>query len=352
MKRILAFVLVVLMLLPFAGACGQSELQEQTKAAEETVTETKVETAEAEETEPAGMVPQSDYEKKVTRILVLGNSGSNDVFFQLGRVFNAQGFGGKQYTLAFLYYSGCKFSQHVEFMNRNDPVYDYRKTNDVGYVTETGTTMEHALEDEQWDVILLHPGGSDDLTHKDLKKAFRKQIEEYVNEHVPTEHVFGYLHRATNPDDEVFFSPDWWRQPPEGFRATQKKNYGTEDYLERYKIEMDLAKANILSDPTYEYTINTASGMAYAHKILGVSQTALYRDYTHLSDLGRVLSAYCLYAQFTGEAIEEVKLDSVPAKARQAHYQSQGDLVLTEDLKHIIKESANFSLQHPWEIPS
>ncbi|MBR3837559.1 MAG: DUF4886 domain-containing protein [Clostridia bacterium] len=352
MKRVLALLLVLITLLPLACACGQSELKAEETAQAETKTEAAAETVTEAATETAGMKPQSDYEKKITRILVLGNSGSNDVFFQLGRVFNAQGFGGKQYTLAFLYYSGCKFSQHVEFMRQDAPVYDYRKTNDVGYTTVAGATMKEALKDEQWDVILLHPGGSDDLTHENLKESFRKQIEEYVNEHVPTEHAFGYLHRATNPDDEVFFSSDWWRQPPEGFRSNQKKNYGTEDYMERYKIEMNLAKAHILTDPTYEYTINTASGMAYAHKILGVSQTALYRDYTHLTDLGRVISAYCLYAQFTGEAIEEVKLDSVPAKARQAHYQSQGDLVLTEDLKHIIKESANFSLQNPWEIPS
>jgi hypothetical protein len=89
--------------------------------------------------------------------------------------------------------------------------------------------------------------------------------------------------------------------------------------------------------------------MYYAQEVLGIAQTALYRDYTHLSDLGRVLAAYCFYVQFTGEAIDEVKLDRIPAKARQSRYQALGDLVLTEDLKYTIKEAANYSLEHPWE---
>ena len=39
----------------------------------------------------------------------------------------------------------------------------------------------------------------------------------------------------------------------------------------------------------------------------------------------------------------------IPAKSRQKRYQADGDLVLTEELKHVIKESANYSLEHPWD---
>ncbi|MBR7164907.1 MAG: hypothetical protein IKD18_01375, partial [Clostridia bacterium] len=123
MKRILAFVLVVLMLLPFAGACGQSELKIEETAASETVGETEEkgdaaesETATVTEEKPAEPKPQSPYEQSVTRILIIGNSASNDVFALLDKVFQAQGFGGKSYTLSYLYYSGCTFAQHVNFM--------------------------------------------------------------------------------------------------------------------------------------------------------------------------------------------------------------------------------------------
>jgi hypothetical protein len=219
-------------------------------------------------------------------------------------------------------------------------------------MVNTNSTLKYALEDKQWDVILLHPGTTPDLTHEDLRYSLRKQIEAYVNEHVPTEHVFGYLHRAPSPDDEVFFSPDWWAKYPKNFFEELQECYDTanpKDYMERYQIELDRVKTNILTDPTYEYPINTATGIAYAHKGMGVPQTELYRDYIHLSDFGRVLAAYTFYAQFTGEPIDEVKLDKVPAAARFEHYRSEGDLVLTEEMKNVIKESANYALEHPWD---
>ena len=266
-------------------------------------------------------------------------------------MFKAQGFGGKRYVLGFLYYSGCNFSQHVEFSRLNDPVYDYYKTSSDGYTCEELTTMKHALTDQQWDVIFLHPGGADDLLHKDLKLSFRRQIEEYVNKHVPTEHVFGFHLRCPNPTENDFFSSSWWRKPPAGYREKLIKAYGVHDFMTQYSMNVNAVKTHILTDPLYEYNICTGAGFVYAHKYLGVSQFALYRDYTHLSDFGRVLAAYCFYTQFTGEPIEEVKLDKIPARARQSHYQADGDLIITEELKTVIKESANYALEHPWDIP-
>ncbi|MBR7164906.1 MAG: DUF4886 domain-containing protein [Clostridia bacterium] len=348
MKRILAFVLVVLMLLPFASACGQSELKiEETVAAE---TETEAETAEeveVSETETVAMTPQSPYEQSITRILILGSSSSNDVFFQLGRVFKAQGFGGKKYTLGFLYYSGCEFSEHVEFLSMNKPVYDYYKTSGEAYVREEESTMKHALADEAWDVIILHPGSAD-LKSEDLNLSFRRKIEAFVNEHVPTVHEFGFHLRCPNPNDPEIWGEDWPVQPPKGYRERLEEQFNFDPAVQ-YAKNLAVVQKNILTDPTYVHNVCTGAGMYYAQEVLGIAQTALYRDYTHLSDLGRVLAAYCFYVQFTGEAIDEVKLDRIPAKARQSRYQALGDLVLTEDLKYTIKEAANYSLEHPWE---
>ncbi len=356
MKRMLALILTVFTLLPLICSCGQGSLKmieseaAETEALVETETENEMET-EAETTadmsaEETEMIPQSPYEQSVTRILILGNSASNDVFFQLGRVFNAQGFGGKKYTLAFLYYSGCSFSQHVAFMNQNAAVYDYRKTGSTSYTTVADTTMQYALEDEQWDVILLHPGGG--IESSDLQLDLRREIEAYVNEHVPTEHVFGFHMRCANPNDPAIWGEDWPVRPPAGYRERLEQYYNFDPVVQYEKI-CRVAKTHILTDPTYVHTISTASGVYYAQQVLGVAQTALYRDYTHLSDFGRVLTAYCFYAQFTGEPIDEVKLDMIPAKSRQKRYQADGDLVLTEELKHVIKESANYSLEHPWD---
>ena len=356
MKRILAFVLVVLMLLPFAGACGQSELKIEETAASETVGETEEkgdaaesETATVTEEKPAEPKPQSPYEQSVTRILIIGNSASNDVFALLDKVFQAQGFGGKSYTLSYLYYSGCTFAQHVNFMKNNSPVYDYYKvSNGTSKTKDTEKTLKYALEDEAWDVIFLHPRGEEDVLHSDLQLELRRKIEAYVDQYVPTEHVFGFHLRAVCPNDPEFYSGNWPVTPPAGYRERMEEYYNF-DHSVQFSKGAEAVRTHILTDPTYKYNISTAAAVYYAQERMGIAQTALYRDYTHLSDLGRVIAAYSFYAQFTGEPIEEVKLDAVPAKSRQSRYQSLGDLVLTEDLKHVIKESANYALEHPWD---
>ncbi|MBR2615812.1 MAG: DUF4886 domain-containing protein [Clostridia bacterium] len=368
MKRILALLLIVATLLPLACACTPVKLEEKfdetvTTAETETKnkitekpapaeTETKGENAaetEPDETEGTGMKPQSPYEQSVTKILIIGNSASNDVFTLLDRVFKAQGFGGKKYTLGYLYYSGCTFTQHVDFMNNNSAVYDYYKVSSTTAKTkEPKSTMKKALKDEQWDVIFLHPRGEEDVLHSDLQLKLRRQIEAYVNKCVPTEHVFGFHLRAVCPNDPEIYGPDWPVQAPAGYRERMEQYYGFDPAVQ-YAKSTEAVKTHILPDSTYAYKICTASCLYYAQEILGVPQTELYRDYTHLSDFGRVLAAYSFYAQFTGEPIDEVKLDRIPAKARQKRYQALGDLVLTEEMKQIIKESANHALEHPWD---
>jgi sortase B len=148
--------------------------------------ETKVETEKETEalTTPGEMIPQSAYEQGITKILIIGNSASNDVFMLLDRVFKAQGFGGKRYMLAYLYYSGCTFTQHVNFMNNNAPVYDYYKVSDITSKSkETEATMKYALEDEPWDVIFLHPGGTDDILHADFQREYSYGGIPFVDAH-------------------------------------------------------------------------------------------------------------------------------------------------------------------------
>ena len=285
--------------------------------------------------------------EKALKILILGNSASNDIFFQLGRVFKAQGF-GKPYVLGFLYHSGCQFQQHVGYFTQNEYAYDYYKTSDTTYQRVRPSTMEYALRDEPWDIVFLQPGGTEDILHSDFQRDSRRKIEAYVNENVPNAHEFGFHLRCPNPNDPEIWGEGWPVHPPEGYREKLTKCYGF-DPENQFRMTVEACKANILTDPTYKHCICTGAGMFYAQKVLGVPQTSLYRDYTHLHDFGRVLTAYCFYAQLMGEPIDEVKLDLVPATSRQKRYQAEGDLVLTSEQKRIIKESANYALEHPWD---
>ena len=364
-KRILAFLLCLVMLLPLVS-CAAPTLIAQDRLNETVEEETKPDgkkenpegklpplnqttTKEEGGLGGGGMMTQSPYEQKVTKILILGNSHTNDVFFQLGRVFNAQGFDGQPYMLGFLYYSGCRLTQHVGFLNNNKAVYDYYKTTGTSYSKQEECTMKKALEDEAWDYIFLHPGGAGDMLDDDLQLEFRRRIEEYVHEHVKTEHQIAWHFSWPSPVDPTFYSKDYWRQPPATYKQNYIDNYGF-DPIRQHTMNTEAIKKNILGDPTYVKTICTGSGIVYARQVLKVPELELYRDYTHLNDFGRVLAAYCFYAQFTGKPIEEVLLEKVPAGSRQSHYSSLGDLVLTDEQKRIIKESANYSLEHPWDV--
>ncbi|MBR3838053.1 MAG: DUF4886 domain-containing protein [Clostridia bacterium] len=284
------------------------------------------------------------------KFLILGNSHSNDVCHHLSRVFNAQGY-EQPYTIGFLYYSGCLIRQHVDFSAQNQSVYDYYRSNGDGTNTrKRGYTMQGALEDQDWDMIFLQPGKRDMQAEK-LNLEARRSLEEYVNAHVPSEHVFAWHTSWPNPNDEKFFSDDWWRKPPKTIKSFLVEAYGHDPFVQ-FGVYTNTAKENILPDPTYTKHICTGAAIFYAAHVLKIPQDRIYRDYTHLSDFGRIMASYTFYAQFTGKPIEEVKLDMLPAQYRQAHYVPEGDLILDAEMKEIIKTCANYALEYPWEVPA
>ncbi|MBR7165701.1 MAG: DUF4886 domain-containing protein [Clostridia bacterium] len=348
MKRIFTLLLTFVTVLPLMFACGGSELSVEVTQEE---TETVLSETTAEEvtlTKQEGYLPQSQPEQNVTRILIIGNSHSNDMFFQLARVFDAQGF-EKRYTLGFLYYSGCNQYQHVHFAENNMPVYDYYESNEVNYDCMETCTMEYALKDHQWDMVFFQCGGTD-FQDETLAQKHRDRLMELVDQHLKTEHVFGWHASWPNPNDPEIWSNNWPVKPPAGHKEKLTEQYGL-DPVRQFSHYIRLTEKNVISDPRYTYAFSAGSAILYANRVLGIDQKELYRDYTHLSDFGRVIASYAFYAQLTGKPIEEVKLDKVPAKKRQSRYQSLGDLILTEDMKRIVKESANYSLENTWTVP-
>ena len=74
----------------------------------------------------------------------------------------------------------------------------------------------------------------------------------------------------------------------------------------------------------------------------------MYRDYTHLSDYGRLLVAYQWYAQLMGlEKIETVKVDALPANLHQdkSMYPAMPDYTNTQEMKEeagqLLEENAD-----------
>ena len=90
----------------------------------------------------------------------------------------------------------------------------------------------------------------------------------------------------------------------------------------------------------------------YAHAVLGVPQLELWRDYTHLDDYGRLIAAYTFYAQLTGKEVTQINLDKIPASLRHRYTRSEGDLIITEEMKQVIIGAANAAREDPWTVPT
>lgn len=101
-------------------------------------------------------------EDKVLKVLAIGNSHAEDSVLLLREVFNAEGFGEyDDVILGYMYIGGCTVSQHAKNVLENLPYTWYEKNENGSWHKYTAdanpekTTLQYALQDEDWDVVLL-----------------------------------------------------------------------------------------------------------------------------------------------------------------------------------------------------
>ena len=281
-------------------------------------------------------------------ILIVGNSHSTDTFQLLAEAFRDQ-MPQQDIAAASLYYSGCSIHQHNNHADTNAPVYRYTINKNGQEEVTYHVTMEHGLRDQKWDIIMLQAAKPD--RDDTLNLAGRRKLEAYIASLVTNPYVLAWHNTWPSPDDETFFSPDWVRQPPAGYKENLQRLYGF-NTVNQASIMVTTTVKSILPDETYTYKINTGAAIMHAHCIQGIPQLEIWRDYTHLSDLGRLIAAYAMYAQLTGKPITQIGMDTVPVSRRHAQFQHLGDLQVTEEMKKIIISAANYALENPWFVPA
>lgn len=281
------------------------------------------------------------------KILMVGNSHSVDAFHFLCDAYKDQT-GGKKIVTGVIYYSGCPISKHVVFYHNQAAVYRYYKNANGEYSVTKELRMEEILADQEWDTVFLQAAKSD--LDDTLNESGRRELESIVNRHVKNPHEFMWHTSWPSPNDEIFFSPDYVRQPPAGYKENLIRLYGFHP-IRQFTVLTDKAKQHILNDSVYTKAVCTGSAVMNAHVTQKRPQTDLWRDYTHLNDFGRLIVAYAMVAQLTGRKIQTVGIDSVPQNFRHAQYQHLGDMEVTQEMKQIIIEAANHSLEHPWLVP-
>ncbi|MBO5837843.1 MAG: hypothetical protein J6Q92_08175, partial [Oscillospiraceae bacterium] len=71
----------------------------------------------------------------------------------------------------------------------------------------------------------------------------------------------------------------------------------------------------------------------------------LYRDYTHMSDFGRLMTSYLWFATITGKTeIDNVNIDVIPKYSRVEQNWPQGDMEVTQDMKDMIQEAVKHAV--------
>ena len=330
MKRLIAYLLCLITAFSLC-ACGSN-------------------TAEPSEPTTEPRPTQSSEEQQVEKILIIGNSHSGDTFWLLQEVFDAHYEG--QIRLGYLYYSGCTIAQHVKFSSNNEPVYIYRTiTNGEDNWTEVrDATMEYALKDQQWDVIVLQGAGADRKKDQ-YNLADRRTLEAYVEKYVAQPFTFIWNSTWANPNDGPVFAPDWPVQPPAGYVDNLKNSYGW-DAKVQFSGVISAMNDYIVTDNTYTKVLSPGTAIMQAVFMQERPQTEIYRDYTHLTDFARLMASYAFFTQYTGQKVDEIKIDTIPAGLRIPRYQGEGELIITDEMKAIILEAVNYAFDNTFTVPS
>ena len=299
----------------------------------------------AETTEPAPT--QTPEEQEILKILIVGNSHSGDTFWLLKEVFTDQYEG--DVALGYLYYSGCSVTQHVQFGKSRDTVYSYHYNSDGQWQSYDSVDLQTALTNQPWDYVVIQPDGDDRLL-ENWNEAKRRELESIIAEYVPQPYKLICHTTWANPDDDMFYAEDWpYQKPPKGYKDNLIRRYGFDAEVQFEEVITD-GLSYLVTDDAYEKKICTGTAIMHALWRQNRPIDEIHRDYTHLTDFGRLIASYTFFAQFTGQKITEVGIDTVPTSLRHKLFRQFGDLEITEEMKQVIIEAANYALDHPWEV--
>lgn len=308
------------------------------------------------QTEPAATeLTQSPEEAAVYKILMIGQSLAQDTVWQLYNVLKAE-MPDKEFFVADIYAS-IALGDHKKNILENAAVYHYYEFSAAGKTHTESYTIDAALKAQQWDLIIFN-----DATYPSTQEAeFLDGDHAFMIEHIRKTAAPGFrlAYNATwaNPTSAELYKPER-RQPPESFRGNYMSRFNGNRNL-YYSMICENMKKYIETNEEFDLVFHTGTAIQYASETHGVPEADpnrnydLYRDYVHLSDLGRLIAAYQVYAQYFGlEELTSVNLDVVEANMRATYREEAfGDLVLTQQHKDAIIASVNYALKNPNTIP-
>jgi len=305
-------------------------------------------------------------EEGTLKILSLGHSHGLDGSTLLYEVFKSE-MPEQDVVVGALYYSGCRIRQHADFLTRNAPVYTYykkdsRNENGEWNVAIKESTGLYALQDEQWDVIVIQDANYD----AGMEDAYN--VKNYMT-------VLNYLYNNqehkprilfhmtwTNPDDyENYISESSSLSHPDlgWYKPYMESRYADENGVFQREIHIDKILSytekyledctEFLGEKYIESVIPAATAVEYAQYVCGRTDAEIYRDWTHMNDYGRMIVAYTWYARIMQlDQISKVNMLEVPAGAHQKNSKFPADLKFDEQMRADALASVNFALANPY----
>ena len=320
-------------------------------------------------------------EKGTLKVLVLGNSHGLDATNLLAEVFYQERVAGnhdQDVLIAALYYSGCRVDQHHSFLSGNQKVYSYHKnyatTAGESWVVKDATCLD-ALQDEQWDVILMQQMNTNAARESYYKEGDWKYVADYLLNNQDNTPILGFHVTWANPDDyELYLNDDAPYKIKTGGHVSWRTSHettfpgadGKYDQTVMYNKIMELTQKYLVDSTDWlgkdyfdeRYIMNSATAVHYAQNVRGRTHEHIYRDYTHMNDYGRLICAYQWYAQLMGlEEITEVNTDAIPANLKHKNSlfpsatDANGDYIVDEQMKADLIASVNWTLKNPFHLP-
>ena len=318
-------------------------------------------------------------EDEILKVIILGSSYSIDSYHLLGEVINAEGipesarYNGtpiKGVEVAIMYKSGCYMYQHASYAKNNTAAYTYYKTSyrtdsayTSGWSERKATTLEYALNDEEWDIVVLQESNMAEGIAKDSHTTDTQYVVSYVkrtlgytpkfmwnmtwsNPEVPncdgTAGENEWIYEIANPGAE-----SWERRMNEYFNNDgQTQHNKMVHYVKKYIAgNYGISNDNIVTPGTaVMYALNnlTLSGSTYDYLS---NEKFMYRDYTHLSDKGRVMVSYLWYAELFGlDRIDQMNYTQIPYEMQQVKTSNKTPLSISVNEQALLLDAVNATL--------
>ena len=339
MKKLVCLILSMILLLGTFTACGNNA-------------STAATTTEATEPIPA----QSPEEEEVFKILMIGQSHAQDASWMIADVIAAEM--PDQKVLVADIYQPIALDEHIQNIKENNAVYIYTEfTGGFNKTQIEDYTINVAVKKHQWDLIVFNEATWPQTEEASFTDGDMQWLTDWLRENA----AWPYFQLAYNAT---------WAQPvsaenyatgrqtvPDGFRDKYMDKFGG-DRTKHFARICELIEKYVETDPDYDLVFHSGTAIQYASETFGVPEGdpnrryELYRDYTHMSDFGRLIVGYQWYCQIFGiEELKQVNVDTIPGHTRTKCAQAYGDLEIDDTMKQAIIESVNYALKNPNTAP-